>query len=421
MHKPYGSLVLVLIAVGCGVSPERIAAWKATPEGREKLVGVLRDPSVPFDRRAAAAAALTEVGWVDRVESAVAALPIDDRARVLPAIAPLVARDLDSPDPTRAGDAREALFALRQQSTTDEASRAIDARLLPALEQDLRRGRVEGGRHSVKEMLIALGPAAVPLASRVVADQKAPFAVAVEVLDKVGDKAAREAAGGALVDRARAGAPRTEPLWQALGTMGAPRVVTFLEETIEAGGDDAEAAARTLAKLRRDPALLTFALKVIGNPDARPAVRQQLLGLAQGFGNEESRKGLVAIIAADPDPAFRFKVYEGLVKADAKAIVPALEAFPVKDSYDPAAVKEHLVTPLVTMGWPAREGIFKALQSSSPLARLTAVWALEKVGFNSDVPALAKLSGDRAKVKGIGPAIGAEATRIAGALKKPTT
>jgi hypothetical protein len=420
MITPRLCLVLVL-AAGCGVTPERITAWKSTPEGREKLVAALRDGRLPVDRRAQAAAALTEVGWVDRVEGAVADLPLDDRARVLPAIAPLVARDLDAADSARAWDAREALFALRRQSTTDEGTRAVDGRLLPALEQDLRTGHVEGGRHSVKEMLIAIGPAAAPLAGRIVADPKAPFAVAVEVLEKVGDKAAREAAGAALVDRARGGAPAGDPFWQALGTMGGPRVAAFLQEKIEAGGDQAEPAARTLPKLRRDPALLPFALKVAGNGAARPAVRQEMLGLAQSIGGDEARKGLVGIIGADPDPAFRFGAYEGLVKADAKAIVPALESFPVKDGYEAAAVREHLVTPLVRMGWPAREGIFKSLQSPSPLARLTAVWALEKVGFNSDIPALAKLSADKGKVKGIAPTIGAEATRVAAALKKPGT
>jgi hypothetical protein len=421
MITPRSSLLVLVLAAGCGLTPERIAAWKTTPEGREKLVAALRDGALPVERRAEAAAALTEVGWVDRVEGAVADLPLDDRARVLPAIPPLVAHDLGAADGARAWDAREALFALRRQSTTDEGTRAVDGKLLPVLEQDLRTGHVEGGRHSVKEMLIAIGPPAAPLAGRVVADPKAPFAVAVEVLEKVGDKAAREAAGAALVDRARGGAPASDPLWQALGTMGGPRVVSYLEEKIEAGGDQAEPAARTLPKLRRDPALLSFALKVAGNAAAPPAVRKEMLGLAQSIGGDEARKGLVAVIGADPDPAFRFSAYEGLVKADAKSIVPALEAFPVKDAYDEVAVHEHLVTPLVHMGWPAREGIFKALQSPSPLARLTAVWALEKVGFNSDAAALTKLTADKGKVKGITPAIGAEATRIAATLKKAKT
>jgi hypothetical protein len=415
------AILATLLVYGCqSVTSERIAAWKATPEGREKLVEAVRDPAVAVERRAEAAAALAEVGWVDRVESAVAAAPLDDRARLIPAIVPLVSRGLAGGGEA-AGEAREALFALRRQATTEPATRSIDAALLPALETELRAGRGDQGRHTVKEMLIAIGPPAQPLAARVIADGKAPFEGAVDVLEKVGDKASKEAGGAALVARVRAGEAPTPALWKALGTLGGPQVNAFLEEQIEKGTEHAEAAARTLVAVRRDKTLLPFALKVAGDQAARPAVREQMLTLAQGFGGDDARQGLVRMIGSEPDPAFRYRIFEAAVKGDAKAIVPGLEAFPQKADYDPAALREHLVAPLTGMGWPAREGIFKALKSTSPLARLTAVWALEKVGFESDAPQLAKLSGDRGKVKGVTPTIGAEATRIAAALKKPAS
>src|SRR5687767_13582878 len=89
------TLLLVLMATGCrSVTTERIATWKTSQEGREKLVAAVRNPDVPVERRAEAAAALTEVGWVDRVESAFAAIPLDDRARLIPVVVPLLARDL---------------------------------------------------------------------------------------------------------------------------------------------------------------------------------------------------------------------------------------------------------------------------------------------------------------------------------------
>lgn len=413
-------VVLVPLAlVGCrSVTTEKIADWKANPEGREKLVQAVRNPAVPVERRAEAAAALTEVGWVDRVESAIAAIPIEDRARLIPAVVPLVARDLTDKG-ARGWEAREALYALRRQATTDEGTRSIDARLMPALESDLRAGRLEGGRHPVKEMLISIGTPSVPVAAKVLADPAAPFEAAVEVLDKVGDRAAKEAGGAALVNRARAGSVKNE-LWPAMGTLGGPQVLAFLQERVAQGGDDAEQAAKTLNSVRRDRSVLPFALKVARDPAAKPAVREQMLALAQSMGGDEARTGLVGMIAPEPDPAFRFKIY-GVAVKDAKAVLPALEAFPDKAIYDAAAVREHLVTPLVTMGWPAREGIFKALQSKSALARLTAVWALEKVGFDSDAAQVTKLSGDKARVKGIASTVGAEATRVAAGLKKPGT
>jgi hypothetical protein len=414
------TVLTLLTLLGCrSVTPDRIAAWKTTPEGREKLLAALRDGGVPLERRAEAAAALVEVGWVDRVESAVAAAPLDDRALLIPALVPLLTRDLGTPG--KAAEDREALFALRRQSTTEEATRSIDAALLPALERELRAGHAEEGRHTVKEMLIAIGPAALPLVGRVIADPRAPFEGAVEVLDKAGDKAAKDAGGAALVQRARAGQPLAPPLWKALGTLGGPQVNAFLEEQIDKGGEHAEDAARALVTVRRDRTLLPFALKVAGDHAARPAVREQMLSLAQNFGGDDARNGLVKMIGSEPDPAFRFRIYEAAVKGDAKAVLPALEAFPEKAVYDPAALREHLVVPLTGMGWPAREGIFKALKSTSPIARLTAVWALEKVGFASDAPQVAKLSGDRGKVKGVVPTIGAEATRIAAGLKKPAS
>jgi hypothetical protein len=412
-----------LLPAGCrSVTSERIAGWKSTDEGREELVAALRDGGVALERRAEAAAALVEVGWVDRVESAVAGMPLEERARLIPAIAPLVARSLEAPDAARRWDAREALFGLRRHATTEEGTRSVDTHLLPALERDLRAGRSDGGRLSVKEMLVAIGALSVPVAARVLADARAPFEVAVEVVDKVGDKAAREAGGNALVDRARGGAPLTPALWQGLGTLGGPRAVAFLQEKIKAGaGEEADEAARTLAKGRRDRALLPFALEVAGSESPRPVVREQMLALVQAIGGDEARKGLVELIAAGRDPAFQFQVFQTAVKGDGKAVLPALEAFPQKASYDPAVVREHLVAPLVGMGWPAREGIFKALQSPSPLARVTAVWTLEKVGFDSDAAPVGKLAGDRGRPKGFPPGltIGAEAARVASALKKP--
>src|SRR5256885_7524509 len=109
------AVVAVLSLAGCHpVSPERLQAWKATPEGRERLVQTLRDGSVAVPLRAQAAAALTEVGWVDRVESAVAGMQLDERGRVIPAIATQVAPQVDARDAGQAWDARETLLAVRR-------------------------------------------------------------------------------------------------------------------------------------------------------------------------------------------------------------------------------------------------------------------------------------------------------------------
>src|SRR5262245_23751750 len=220
-----------IVLAGCGgVSDGKIQRWKTEPDGVDRLVAAVKDAKVAAPLRAQAVAALLEMGEVDRMDSAVSATPIEERAQVIPTAVPLVAAQLEGP---RGWDAREALFALRQQATTDQARTGIDAVLFPALEKDLRAGRKSSGRHSVPEILIAVGAAAVPTLHRVLDDAKAPFAPAYEVLDKVGDKPAKEKGGAALAARARA-LPAVPPdLWTALGILAGKEATAFLGERLE--------------------------------------------------------------------------------------------------------------------------------------------------------------------------------------------
>jgi hypothetical protein len=421
---PIPRVVLALLCLaGCGsVSPERVQAWKATPEGRERLVGALRDSSLAVPLRAQAAAALTEVGWVDRVESAVAGMPFDERGPLIVAIPPLVAPGLDSPQAAQAWDAREALLVLRRHATTDEGTRVIDGYLLPALERDLRAGRLEGGRHSLKEMLTALGPAALPALTRVMTDDKAPFATAVELIDKVGDQDRRDAGSAALVKRARSIAVVPPELWQGLSTLGGKPAITFLEEVVTKGSGDAQTrAAEALAKVRIDPSLLPFALRMARDVRTSPPVRGHMLSLAERIGSEEARKGMIEIIATDPDRDFRFKAFAAVIHAGSgRQLLAALEAFPVTASYQPDEIRARLVEPIAKIGYAGRTDVFRALASKSPLARLVGLWALEKSGFASDAPQVAKRTADRGVVKGFPPrtTIGSEATRVVAVLKK---
>jgi hypothetical protein len=421
------SAALALLSLaGCHpVSPERLQAWKGTPEGRERLVETLRDGSVAVPLRAQAAAALVEVGWVDRVESAVAGMPLDQRGRLFPSIAVQVARLIDAPDAGQAWDARETLMALRRHATTEEATSTIDGALLPALERDLRANRLEGGRHSLKEMLTALGPVALPAVTRVIGDRKAPFAAAVELLEKIGDPASREAGGAALVKRARAVNPVPPELWKGLSTLGGKDAIAFLEEVVEKGSGDMQlAAAEALAKVRIEPTLMPFALRMTRGLGARPPVRAQMLALLERIGTEEARKGMIEIIAADPDPEFRFKVFASVLAAgNGRQLLPALEAFPADRPYTPAEVRARLLDPIAKVSYAGRPDVMRGLESRSPLARLVALWVLEKSAFASDAKQVEKLTKDRGTVRGLPPrtTIGAEATRIAALLKKQAT
>jgi hypothetical protein len=408
---------------GCGsATSERLQAWKTTPEGQERLAKALRDSSLTPALRGEAAAALTEVGMVDRVESAVAGMPFEERAQVIAAATPLVGRGLQEKEAARFWDAHEVLMMLRRHSTTDAGTRDIDALLMPALERDVRTGQLEGGRHSVKEMLAALGPAALPVLTKLMADGKAPFAVPVELLDKVADNPTREAGSAALVKRARAVKPVPPELWKALSTLGGAPAIAYLQETVEKWDSDAQLeAARALAAVRPDPTLVAFAIKIARNAGMPRPVRDQMLAQAEKIGNEEARTGLVEIIANDKDPEIRFQAFASVCKAGTgRQLLAALEAFPAGLAYTPEQIRERLVAPIAAMGYGGRPDVFKALQSKSPLARLVAVWFLEKSGFASDAPQLSKVVNDKGSVKGLpaGTTIGREATRVVATLKK---
>jgi hypothetical protein len=412
--------LLVVLAGGCRpVTAEQVASWKGSDEGRERLVTALRDEGVPLAVRAQAGAALAEVGWFDRLESALAGMPFDGRARLIPAIVPLVAPSLDAPDQSKAHDAREALFSLRRQATTDEGTKAVDAALVPALERELRAGRGEGGGHSAKEMLLTYGAAAAPVALRVLDDVKAPYDTAVEIIDKVGDQAARDQGSSALVKRARAASPTPAPLRKALSKLSGAPAIAFLEEKIEQGAPQEKLdAAATLGECRLDKTVVPFAVKVAKDRSNTPALREQLVAVLEKLPSDEARLGLVQLIEADPDPAFRYRAFAAVVKSGSgRTVRKALEAFPASISFRPDEVREKLVAPIASLGFRGREETFQSLDSKAPLARMVAIWTLEKAGFGGDAKQLDKHTADKGRVKGITPTVGAEAARAAAALK----
>ncbi len=413
------NLLLLLAAIGCGgASTQDIEHWKTRDP--DKVLSALKDARASVAVRGAAVAALSDIGWSDRVASAFAGIPLEDRSAVIAAAAPVVAQQLDGADAAKAWEARESLFALRQQATTDGGRAAVDGPLLAALERDLRAGRAGRGRHTLAEMLIALGPVTVPRMLAVIEDEKAPFAPAWAVLDKVGDKGAKEKGGTALARRAKAENPPKE-LWTALGHLGGADAVAALQDRIEHGSpEQAIAAAEGLAGMRGDPALLPFAVKAAGDARAPRPVRDHMVELMKKVGGHAARDGLVKLIAGETDPGFRYALFKAAIKASGgDALAPALEALPMSAAYTVEEIQKNLVPAIYEMGFENREGLYKALESKSALARMTAVLALEKSGFDSDVEKLSKLIKDRGAVKGFPPArtVGAETARVIALLK----
>jgi hypothetical protein len=134
-----GLLALALLA-GCGPTDQKIDSWKSSPEGGPKLVAAVKDPSLAPARRGHAAAVLVEMGLETDMEAALAGYDVAERAAVVPYLVPRLAAWLDSPDPSRSGDARDALYALREQAPTEQARKTVDQVLLPALVKDVKTG-----------------------------------------------------------------------------------------------------------------------------------------------------------------------------------------------------------------------------------------------------------------------------------------
>ncbi len=265
--------------------------------------------------------------------------------------------------------------------------------------------------------------------AKLCADADVAYAQPAQLLSKIGDEAAREKCGAALVARApkllatTRGADKrpSAEVYQALGGLGGPSAVKLLEERASgADKDDALMATRGLGS-RRDPAVLAFALKVAGDSKMDKALRDEMFGVIEAIGGLEAEKGLLGIISSDRDEIVRYRAFESVLAArKADGIVAALEAFPASATYKKVDVDDLMVKLIEKLGAPARPHLIKALASRAPLARAAAAMALAEIGHAPDAAALDKLTADSATVKGfpVGDTVGKEAARAAEAARK---
>jgi HEAT repeat protein len=412
---------------GCNKpTSDSIQLWKTTQKGPERLHDALADHSVAPRLRAEAAAAMIDIGRAEEVDTVLQSLPTDDRAEIAKTFQPLCEVAMKDPSPDKALAYRDALYSLRQFVPPDEQKR-IDASLVPVLEADLKTGHLRQGRHSVDKMLTAIGPDGAAMLARVLAEPASSYPQAADLLGKIGDPDAREKGGVALVARAKEkakGQKGKEPegaMFKALGTVGGPTAVKYLEEKVLGPDKDEAAFAVRALQARRDPAVLPFALKVASDPRADKVIRDEMFGVIETIGGLDAQKGLLEIISSDKEEIVRYRAFESALTAGkTEAIGPALEAFPASASYKKVDVDDLLVKLIEKMNPPPGPALLKVLASPSPLARMTAVLTLEHVGKAPDAPALEKLAGDTSSVKGFpaGDTIGKEAARVAEALKK---
>jgi hypothetical protein len=410
---------------GCNrPSSENIQLWKTTQKGPERLHDTLADKGVAPRLRAEAAVAMVDIGKSEEVDQVLSTMSADDKAEIGKTLVPAYEVAMKDPAPERALAYRDALYSLRQVASPEDQKR-IDAAMLPAIEAALRADKLRQGRHSVEKMLTAIGADANALLARLCAEADLPYVQTVQLLAKVGDEATRERCGVALVARApkiRAADKRhPDQIYKSLGELGGPSAAKFLQDRASGSDkDDALMATRALA-VRRDPAVLAFALKVAGDSRADKALRDEMFGVIEAIGGLEAEKGLLGIISSDRDEIVRYRAFESVLAArKAEGIVPALEAFPASGTYKKVDVDDLMVKLIEKLGEPARPALVKALESRAPLARMTAAMALAQIGRAPDAAALEKVANDAAPVKGFpaGDTVGKAATRAAEAARK---
>ena len=415
--------------VACeSVTSERIETWKGTVKGPAKIEDALRSSKVPANLRAEAALALVDIGKPEKMDEIMAAVSAAERWEILKTLIALAVKGLESPQVPKVRDARDTLFSVRQYAPPEEQKR-IDMALLGSIEKDLSQGRLSGGRHSFDKMLTAVGPASGPMLVKLLADPKASYRGVVELLAKLCDEPTRDRAGSALLARLPAGEPIPNDMWIALGVLGGSKVTEFLTNKVRKGpAEDAIAAARALQQ-SRFPSVLPLALKLAGDAKADKELRGEAFGVIEKIGGPEAQQGLLRIIAADRNEIVRYRAHEAALEiGKAAAIVPALQAFPARLSFKREDVIDFLVKDITKVGPSAKPAVLAALASTSPLARMVAVLALEaplpsnpkaRLGSVGDVPALAKLAEDNAKLKGFPPGmtVGSEAKRVSELLQ----
>ncbi len=426
--RPLLGILLLGLAACESVSSEKIEQWKGTQKGPPKIEEALRSSGVAPGLRAEAAAALGDLGMPEKVDEVMAALPADQRWEILKSLVPIHVKAMESAPVPKARDARDGLFSVRGYAQPEERQR-IDAAILTSVEKDLKDGRFVGGRHSLEKMLTAIGIPSGPMLVRLLQDPKAPYKGLAELLLRVGDEAARDQGGAALVRRAAAEKEIPNDLWIAVGTLGGQNVTDFLTQKLLKGPPAEAALAAKALQQARYPSVLPLALKIAADPKANNLVRDEAFGVVEKIAGPAAQKGLVEIIASDKKDLVRYRAYEAALETGkVEAVLPALQAFSDKLSFKREDVADFLVKDISKLGLPAKPAVLSALSSPLALARITAVWALEaplanprqSLGTASDAAALLKLANDKASPKGF-PAsvtVGSEAKRVAAVLQK---
>jgi hypothetical protein len=423
-----GSLLALLLVGGCQrTDAKAIASWKTAPDGQQKLVAAVKDPKVAPELRSQAGVALVERGEALELDRAISSLVNEERTPLIPLMTAAIAPLLQS-SPAHAPEACEALFLLYQQATSSEALKTLEGHVLAALEKGLRTGKQVASRHGNIDMLRTLGAKSVPTLHRVLEDKNAPVKDATEVLKAVGDPVAIGRGSQILLERAQAQPAESmdAPLWSAMATLGGKGAISFLVDKVERGTPAvAEAAAAALIIANEDPLVTSLAIKLVPLGSTPPPVRENLFKVLEADGRDETGILLTGLygVVRDRDilnRMFLCALRMGARRSTFKAAADGLSVFPAKTPYTPDEFRTHFINPLLQYNDSQQPVVSEATGYRSPIARMVAIWMLEKQGTRGDEGSLVPLVSDTNRIVGFPPemTVGREAARVSKLLSE---
>ncbi len=420
------AIAITLVMSGCEVTAEKIASWKATERGPEKIRAAVRKGALSAELRGQALVALVELGMLKEASEELATLSADQRSAVIHAAAmPLIrlAQGSGSVDRTTRTqrNGKDGLFELRGDAAPADRMLFDDA-LIAWLTADLL-GRMSEGGHSSEQILMAIGSRTGGRLNELVVDAGASEAnrrEAARLLGKVGDAAMREQAGAALVARARSGGEPEEALLLQIGLLGGNHAAHYLGQLAEDGHAKEPVRQKALFALAQggDPAALATALRIAGDRHASGDLRDAAFELAEKIGVAAVPSLLV--LMDDASEQVRWRAIEAALAAGKeRAVVQVLERLSPQRSWSKQDLSDFVVHDLELIGPGTLPPLRQELTSKSWVARLVAVLAIGAIGKVEDAPRVEAIAADRAPLRGWKDVatIGAQAKLVAAVLR----
>lgn len=410
-------------ASGCEVTPEKIQQWKATQKGPAKLRAAVLDSKLKPVLRAQAAEALAEINLVDYLVKDLKTLPAAERVKVADSLAGrLITRMRGTSDQATTKvqvQAKDTLVSLRT-AFGDGARAKVDQALVQWLAGDwASRG---GGEHSAEKIVTSIGKAAAPvLATQIGIDNKVVLSLS-ELVRKTGTQADRDVAAAKLVALANEQNPPQKPTFEALGKIGSAKARAFLQRVAQKGKGDYRKWALRALKYDPDAATVPVAAAIAANAKEENGLRGAAFEALEKVPGKATEDALVPIITNDPKEIVRYRAIEAMAACcGVTGAQKLLEALQPRFNYKEGDVTDFIEKDLRKLGKKLVPVLQQSLSSKSWITRVVAVRLLGQLGSKADIPALQKLAGDRARLKGWGVAtatVGAEAKAAVAKLKK---